>query len=123
MTDDKPIVDRRGLLLVLSSPSGAGKTSLARSLLEGDAGIRLSVSVTTRKPRPARSTAATTYFVDEAKFIAMREAGDLLEWARVFDNFYGTPKEPIETADPPGPRRAVRHRLAGHPAARRAYGR
>jgi guanylate kinase len=98
MTDDKPKVDRRGLLLVLSSPSGAGKTSLARSLLEGDQGIRLSVSVTTRKPRPGEVDGRDYYFVDEAKFIAMRDAGGLLEWARVFDNFYGTPKEPIETA-------------------------
>src|SRR4029450_7221510 len=93
-----PIVDRRGLLLVLSSPSGAGKTSLARSLLDGDAGIRLSVSVTTRKRGPGEVDGRDYYFVDEAKFIAMREAGDLLEWARVFDNFYGTPKEPIEAA-------------------------
>ncbi len=98
MTDDKPIVDRRGLLLVLSSPSGAGKTSLARSLLEGDAGIRLSVSVTTRKPRPGEVDGRDYCFVDEAKFLSMRDAGELLEWARVFDNYYGTPKEPIETA-------------------------
>jgi guanylate kinase len=98
MTDDKPLVDRRGLLLVLSSPSGAGKTSLARSLLESDPGIALSVSVTTRKPRPGEVDGRDYYFVDEAKFTAMRDKGELLEWARVFDNYYGTPKAPIEAA-------------------------
>jgi guanylate kinase len=98
MTDDKPLVDRRGLLLVLSSPSGAGKTSLARSLLESDPGIGLSVSVTTRKPRPGEVDGRDYYFVDETKFAAMRDNGELLEWAHVFDNLYGTPKAPIEAA-------------------------
>ena len=89
---------RRGLLLVLSSPSGAGKTTLARALLASDPNIHLSVSVTTRKPRPGEVDGKDYIFVDEKKFERMLEAGGLLEWARVFDNFYGTPKARVEAA-------------------------
>jgi guanylate kinase len=98
MTSENPIIERRGLLLVLSSPSGAGKTSLARSLLASDAGIALSVSVTTRKPRPGEVDGRDYWFVNEAKFKAMADADELLEWATVFGNYYGTPRAPIEQA-------------------------
>lgn len=98
MTADGPKIDRRGLLLVLSSPSGAGKTTLARRLMEEDAEISMSISATTRPPRPGEVDGRDYHFVDEAKFKAMREDGELLEWARVFDNFYGTPRAPVEAA-------------------------
>jgi len=98
MTSENPKIERRGLLLVLSSPSGAGKTSLARALLDSDPGISLSVSVTTRARRPGEVDGRDYWFVDEAKFNAMTEAGQLLEWAKVFGNCYGTPREPIERA-------------------------
>lgn len=83
---------------MLSSPSGAGKTTLARRLLEIDDGITLSVSVTTRPPRPGEVDGQDYHFIDEARFAAMRDAGELLEWARVFDNHYGTPRAPIDAA-------------------------
>ena len=89
---------RRGLLLVLSSPSGAGKTTLARRLLASDANISLSVSVTTRTPRPGEVNGRDYHFIDEAEFARRREAGELLEWAAVFDHHYGTPKAPVATA-------------------------
>ena len=89
---------RRGLMLVLSSPSGAGKTTLSRRLLESDAHITMSVSVTTRPPRPGEVDGRDYYFVDAARFEAMREAGELLEHATVFGNFYGTPRAPVEEA-------------------------
>jgi guanylate kinase len=89
---------RRGLLLVLSSPSGAGKTTLARGLLEADSGISLSISATTRKARPGEIDGRDYVFVDEARFTALRDGGELLEWARVFGNLYGTPKKPVEAA-------------------------
>ncbi|HEX7074673.1 MAG TPA: guanylate kinase [Hyphomicrobiaceae bacterium] len=85
-------------MLVLSSPSGAGKTTLARRLLEADSGIEMSVSVTTRKPRPGEVEGRDYYFVSESEFRRMRDAGELLEWARVFDNYYGTPRSPVERA-------------------------
>jgi guanylate kinase len=92
----EPKIERRGLLLVLSSPSGAGKTTLARGLIAADGAITMSVSVTTRPPRPGEVDGKDYRFVDEAAFERMREAGDLLEWARVFDNSYGTPRAPVE---------------------------
>ena len=91
-----PTIERRGIMLVLSSPSGAGKTTLARRLLAAEAGIEMSVSVTTRKPRPGEEEGKDYYFVSESEFRRMRDAGELLEWARVFDNFYGTPRSPVE---------------------------
>jgi len=84
--------------LVLSSPSGAGKTTLARRLIETDNSISLSVSVTTRSPRPGEIDGSDYYFVDAATFVQMRDAEELLEWARVYDNSYGTPRAPIEAA-------------------------
>ena len=96
-TSPLPIA-RRGVLLVLSSPSGAGKTTLSRALLEGDGGIRLSISVTTRTPRPGEVDGKDYIFVDRDKFEAMRLNGDLLEWATVCGNSYGTPRAPVEAA-------------------------
>jgi guanylate kinase len=93
-----PKIERRGLLLVLSSPSGAGKTTLSRRLIDADGEIDMSVSVTTRPPRPGEVDGKDYRFLDEAAFKRMREAGELLEWARVFDHFYGTPRAPVETA-------------------------
>ncbi len=85
-------------MLVLSSPSGAGKTTLSRLLLEEDCGVEMSVSVTSRKPRPGEINGKDYRFVDETEFHRMEKNGELLEWARVFGNFYGTPKEPVEAA-------------------------
>jgi guanylate kinase len=93
-----PPIARRGLLLVLSSPSGAGKTTLARRLVADDPHISMSVSVTTRPPRHGEVDGRDYFFIDETRFKAMREAGELLEWARVFGNFYGTPRAPVEAA-------------------------
>jgi len=91
-------VARRGLMLVLSSPSGAGKTTLSRLLLERYSSIELSVSVTTRKPRPGEIDNSDYQFIDRARFDAMVARGDLLEWAEVFGNSYGTPRAPVERA-------------------------
>ncbi len=93
-----PPSERRGLLLVLSSPSGAGKTTLARRLQAGDAAITPSVSATTRKMRPGEVDGGDYHFVDAARFQSMRDQGELLEWAEVFGNFYGTPKAPVMAA-------------------------
>lgn len=93
-----PGIARRGVLLVLSSPSGAGKTTLSRALLDNDGGIRLSISVTTRKPRPGEIDGKDYIFVSAEEFERMRAAGDLLEWAQVFGNAYGTPRAPVEQA-------------------------
>jgi guanylate kinase len=87
---------RRGLLLILSSPSGAGKTTLTRNFIEQDHNIRLSVSVTTRPRRPSEIDGVHYRFIDIADFHEMRERGDLLEWAEVHGNFYGTPRRPVE---------------------------
>jgi guanylate kinase len=91
-------VARRGLMLVLSSPSGAGKTTLSRLLLERDAAIDLSISVTTRPPRPGEVDGRDYHFIDRARFDAMVERGELLESAQVFGNRYGTPRGPVEAA-------------------------
>ena len=95
---ETPAIDRRGLLLVLSSPSGAGKTTLARRLITADSDISMSVSVTTRKPRPGEVEGQDYYFVDEPTFKRMADDNELLEWARVFDNYYGTPRAPVDAA-------------------------
>lgn len=89
-------LQRRGLLLVLSSPSGAGKTTLARGLLQGDDNLSLSISVTTRSPRPGEVDGTDYIFLTPEQFDAQRRAGLLLEWAQVFGNHYGTPKEPVD---------------------------
>jgi guanylate kinase len=86
---------RRGLMFILSSPSGAGKTTIARRLLEHDGHIRMSVSVTTRPIRPGEVDGRDYHFVDQEHFDRMVEAGELMEWAQVFGNSYGTPKAQI----------------------------
>ena len=91
-------IARRGLMLVLSSPSGAGKTTLSRMLLKVDRGIELSVSVTTRVKRPGEIDGSDYHFIDVARFEAMVELDELLEWAEVFGHRYGTPREPVEKA-------------------------
>src|ERR1700750_3327892 len=91
-------VERRGLMFVLSSPSGAGKTTLSRMLLEREPGLRMSVSATTRPMRPGEVDGRDYFFVDKQKFEAMAKQGELLEWATVFDNLYGTPRAPVEEA-------------------------
>ncbi|HWA23159.1 MAG TPA: guanylate kinase [Caulobacterales bacterium] len=89
---------RRGLMFVLSSPSGAGKSTLARRLMERNGDMVLSVSATTRPPRPGEMDGREYHFVDHDRFEAMMGEGALLEWARVFDNYYGTPRAPVESA-------------------------
>lgn len=89
---------RRGLLLILSSPSGAGKSTLARRLMEWDPSLRFSVSATTRAPRPGEVDGREYYFKSRADFEAMVAAGEMLEHAEVFGNFYGSPKGPVEVA-------------------------
>ncbi len=89
---------RRGLMLVLSSPSGAGKTTLSRRLLASDDEITMSVSVTTRSPRPGEVDGTDYFFTDVASFERMRDEGELLEHATVFSNLYGTPRGAVEAA-------------------------
>ena len=89
---------RRGLMFILSSPSGAGKTTISRMLLDADAALRLSVSVTTRPPRPGEIDGVHYYFVDDSEFDAMVEEDDFYEWAPVFGYRYGTPKGRIRNA-------------------------
>ena len=91
-------IARRGLLLVMSTPSGAGKTTLSRKLLAADALITMSVSVTTRPPRPGEVDGRDYHFISKQEFAGRRDAGALLEWAEVFGNFYGTPKKPVDDA-------------------------
>ncbi len=89
---------RRGLMFVLSSPSGAGKTTLSRALLAEDSQITMSVSATTRRPRPGEVDGVDYYFVGADQFQAMVAGNALLEWATVFGNRYGTPRAQVETA-------------------------
>jgi guanylate kinase len=91
-------VARRGLMLVLSSPSGAGKTTLSRMLLKADRHIDLSVSVTTRPQRPGEIDGRDYHFIDMVRFESMVKSGKLLEWAEVFGHRYGTPRIPVEKA-------------------------
>jgi guanylate kinase len=91
-------VARRGLMLVLSSPSGAGKTTLSRKLIEVDANIELSISVTTRAPRRDEVDGRDYHFIDAPRFDAMVNGNALLEWAEVFGHRYGTPRAPVEAA-------------------------
>lgn len=93
-----PQVARRGLLLVLSSPSGAGKTTLARRLLAADPAIRMSVSITTRKPRRGEVDGTDYSFVERAEFERLKRGRKLLEWAEVFGHLYATPRAPIMRA-------------------------
>jgi guanylate kinase len=91
-------IQRRGLMLVLSSPSGAGKTTLSRQLLDNDKQIQLSVSCTTRQKRPGERDGVDYRFIDTATFRGMIERKEFLEYAEVFGNYYGTPKAPVDEA-------------------------
>jgi len=92
------VIARRSLMLVLSSPSGAGKTTLSRMLLTEERNVTLSISVTTRSRRPGEVHGRHYHFIDRKRFEEMRSNGDLLEYAEVFGNFYGTPRKPAEKA-------------------------
>ena len=89
---------RRGLLIVLSSPSGAGKSTISRMLLDADPHITMSVSATTRPMRPGEVEGRDYHFVDDAEFQRMIQAGEFAEWAPVFDHHYGSPQAPIKAA-------------------------
>jgi len=89
-------VQRRGLMLVLSSPSGAGKTTISRAILRADHDLAMSVSVTTRSPRPGEEHGKDYYFISEGDYHRMVAGKELLEHARVFDNYYGTPRDHVE---------------------------
>src|SRR3954467_2844406 len=96
--DEAPVIQRRGLMLVLSSPSGAGKTTLSRQLLDNDKQIQLSVSATTRARRPSEKDGIDYRFVDTATFSGMNQRGEFLEHPRGFWPYYGTPRAPVEAA-------------------------
>jgi guanylate kinase len=98
MAHTSPHIARRGLLFVMSSPSGAGKTTLSRMLLATDKSIAMSVSVTTRKARPGEVDGKDYHFISQTRFDEMVQEGELLEWAKVFGNSYGTPKQPVDEA-------------------------
>ncbi|MBV9136835.1 MAG: guanylate kinase [Hyphomicrobiales bacterium] len=98
MTGEAKPLCRRGLILVIASPSGAGKSTLSRLLLQADDQLTLSISVTTRPRRASEVDGMHYHFIDKRRFEALRERGELLEWAQVHGNFYGTPREPVETA-------------------------
>jgi guanylate kinase len=91
-------IARRGLMLVISSPSGAGKSTIARNILEAQIGMKLSVSVTTRQRRPSEIEDVHYHFVSHKEFDRLRSSDALLEWAEVHGNFYGTPREAAEIA-------------------------
>ena len=91
-------IQRRGLLIILSSPSGAGKSTLAKRLMAWDPTLSFSVSATTRNPRPGETDGVEYYFKTKPEFEAMVDAGDMLEHAEVFGNYYGTPKGPVEAS-------------------------
>lgn len=96
-TKEKPVA-RRGMMLVLSSPSGAGKTTLSHKLLSEDTGLILSISVTTRAKRKGEVDGRHYKFIDSHRFDQLARSGDLLEHAKVFGNHYGTPRAPVEKA-------------------------
>ena len=96
----KPLtkIARRGLMLVISSPSGAGKSTISRALMEADPTLGMSVSVTTRPRRPSEIAGRHYHFISVREFERLRDSDALLEWAEVHGNFYGTPREPVELA-------------------------
>jgi len=91
-------IARRGIMLIVSSPSGAGKTTLTRNLLDQEENVSLSISVTTRERRPSEIDKVHYHFISKRQFENMRESDDLLEFAEVHGNYYGTPREPVEAA-------------------------
>jgi guanylate kinase len=96
MTHSFGEIKRRGLMLVLSSPSGAGKTTISRAILQSDPNVTMSVSCTTRKKRPGEVAGVDYHFIAKEEFNLMINRGQFLEHAHVFDNMYGTPREPVE---------------------------
>ena len=98
MSDSDNLIGRRGLMLVLSSPSGAGKTSIARRLLDEDSALEMSVSATTRKRRPGEVEGRDYHFVDRDSFHIMVNNREFLEYAKVFDHYYGTPEGAVMNA-------------------------
>ena len=86
----------KGVLVVLSGPSGAGKGTVSQALLRSEPGLVLSISATTRLPRNGETDGVSYYFISREKFLMMIEGDEFLEWARVYDNFYGTPRLPVE---------------------------
>jgi guanylate kinase len=91
-------IARRGIMLVVSSPSGAGKTTLTRNLLEQEENVSLSISVTTRERRSSEIEGSHYHFISRRRFESMRDSDELLEWAEVHGNYYGTPREPVDKA-------------------------
>jgi guanylate kinase len=91
-------ISRRGICFILAAPSGAGKSTITRALLETEQALSLSVSVTTRSPRPGERESVHYYYKDERAFERMAQDGELLEWARVFGRYYGTPRAAVEAA-------------------------
>lgn len=89
---------RRGVCLVIAAPSGAGKSTITHALLDTEPALALSISVTTRKPRPGEREGVHYYYIGEGEFERMVQEGELLEWARVFGRCYGTPRAPVEAA-------------------------
>ncbi|THF52432.1 guanylate kinase [Allorhizobium terrae] len=98
ITSQRVSIARRGLMLVISSPSGAGKSTIARTLMDIDKQIGMSVSVTTRARRPSEIEGVHYHFISQREFERLRASDALLEWAEVHGNFYGTPREPVEVA-------------------------
>jgi guanylate kinase len=98
MTKPQNEIERRGLMVVISSPSGAGKSTISRNLLESDGNLSLSVSVTTRKRRGSEIEGVHYHFVSHRDFESRRDSEALLEWAAVHGNYYGTPREEVENA-------------------------
>ena len=98
VTADEAEAQRRGLMLVPSSPSGAGKSTIARQLLEQESNLKLSISVTTRPRRSSEIDGVHYHFITRERFEQMRDRNELLEWAEVHGNFYGTPRDPVEEA-------------------------
>ncbi|HEX5006797.1 MAG TPA: guanylate kinase [Hyphomonadaceae bacterium] len=98
MSNDRPqkVRPRRGVMFVISSPSGAGKTTLCRRLISEVPGVQLSISATTRQARPGERDGADYHFVSEDKFQDMIDRDEFLEWAQVFKNYYGTPRSEVE---------------------------
>lgn len=97
MSSDPYAVQRRGLMYVLSSPSGAGKSTIARAILDQDPDITMSVSATTRPRRPSETAGKHYYFIDRTEFDLMVNRQEFLEYAKVFDNYYGTPAAPVRS--------------------------
>ncbi len=98
-SDSAPVeLPRRGLMFILSSPSGAGKSTLSKLLLDAEPQMAMSVSVTTRPPRPGEVDGEHYHFISREEFERLRDEGGLLEWAEVFGNYYGSPRAPVEEA-------------------------